>query len=101
MGKNHIGTIAGKLNGVMMPTTPSGWRMECTSTPVETLSEWPPLSRCGMPQANSTTSRPRGDLAQGVGEHLAVLGGDDRGELVLRREFSSSRKREQHLGTPR
>ena len=27
--------------------------------PVETFSEKPPLSRCGMPQANSTTSRPR------------------------------------------
>ena len=28
MGKNHIGTMAGKLNGEMMPTTPSGWRIE-------------------------------------------------------------------------
>ena len=26
---------------------------------METFSENPPLSRCGMPQANSTTSRPR------------------------------------------
>ena len=33
-----------------------------------------------MPQANSTTSRPRVHLAERVGEHLAVLGGDDRGE---------------------
>ena len=24
--KNHSGTIAGKLKGLMMPTTPSGWR---------------------------------------------------------------------------
>ena len=24
IGKNHMGTIAGKLNGLMMPTTPSG-----------------------------------------------------------------------------
>ena len=24
----HIGIIAGKLNGVMPATTPSGWRME-------------------------------------------------------------------------
>ena len=38
-GKNHIGTMAGKLKGLMMPTTPSGCRIECTSTPVETLSE--------------------------------------------------------------
>ncbi len=28
IGKNHIGTMAGKLNGEMMPTTPSGWRIE-------------------------------------------------------------------------
>src|SRR3954463_1834851 len=26
IGKNHIGTMAGKLNGEMIPTTPSGWR---------------------------------------------------------------------------
>src|SRR5215216_2737109 len=26
IGKNHIGTIAGKLNGVITPTTPSGCR---------------------------------------------------------------------------
>ena len=24
----HIGTMAGKLNGVMPATTPSGWRIE-------------------------------------------------------------------------
>src|SRR5690606_19627937 len=28
MGKNHIGTIAGKLNGEMIPTTPTGSRTE-------------------------------------------------------------------------
>ena len=28
MGKNHSGTIAGKLKGLMMPTTPSGCRSE-------------------------------------------------------------------------
>ncbi len=27
-GNIHIGTIAGKLNGVMPATTPSGWRSE-------------------------------------------------------------------------
>ena len=35
----HIGTIAGKLNGVIPATTPSGWRIEYTSTPVEACSE--------------------------------------------------------------
>jgi allophanate hydrolase subunit 1 len=28
IGYIHIGTIAGKLNGVMPATTPSGWRSE-------------------------------------------------------------------------
>src|SRR3954471_1815783 len=58
-GYIHIGTIAGKLNGVMPATTPSGSRNENVSTPVETWSEYSPLRRCGIPQANSTTSRPR------------------------------------------
>jgi len=58
-GNIHIGTMAGKLNGVMPATTPTGCRIEYESTPVETFSENPPLSRCGMPQANSMTSRPR------------------------------------------
>ena len=38
IGKNHIGTMAGKLNGEMMATGPSGWRMEWTSTLVEAFS---------------------------------------------------------------
>src|SRR6187402_377040 len=28
IGKNHIGTMAGKLKGLMMPTTPSGCLVE-------------------------------------------------------------------------
>ena len=59
IGKNHIGTIAGKLNGEMMPTGPSGWRTEYTSTLVEAFSVNPPFNKCGTPQANSTTSWPR------------------------------------------
>ena len=55
----HIGTIAGKLNGVIPATTPSGWRIWKTSTPVDACSVKPPLSRFGMPQANSRFSRPR------------------------------------------
>ncbi len=58
-GKNHIGTMAGKLNGEMMPQTPSGWRTECTSTSVEAFSVAEPFSRCAIPHANSTTSCPR------------------------------------------
>ena len=39
IGKNHAGTIAGKLKGLMMATGPSGWRIEYTSTFVDTFSE--------------------------------------------------------------
>src|SRR4051812_2801509 len=39
VGKNHIGTIAGKLNGLMIPTTPRGCLREYTSMPVEAFSE--------------------------------------------------------------
>jgi hypothetical protein len=59
IGKNHIGTMAGKLNGEMMPTTPSGCRMEETSTLVEAFSVMLPLSRWARPQASSTISWPR------------------------------------------
>src|ERR1700757_4384906 len=55
-GNIHMGTMAGKLNGVIPATTPTGCRIEYESTPVETFSEKPPLSRWGIPQANSTTS---------------------------------------------
>ena len=55
----HSGIIAGKLNGVMPATTPSGWRIEYMSMPGPAPSVNSPFSRCGMPQANSTTSTPR------------------------------------------
>src|SRR5919205_2733928 len=41
----HMGTIAGKLNGVIPATTPSGCRIEYTSTPPDACSEYPPFSR--------------------------------------------------------
>jgi hypothetical protein len=58
-GTNHNGTIAGKLNGLMTATTPRLCRIEYTSTLVEAFSVNPPLSRCGIPHANSATSSPR------------------------------------------
>ncbi|MNL24466.1 hypothetical protein D3C87_1459000 [compost metagenome] len=58
-GNIHIGTITGKLNGVMPATTPSGWRRFQLSMPPPMLSVKSVLSRLGMPQANSTTSIPR------------------------------------------
>ena len=58
-GNIHIGTMAGKLNGVMPTQMPTGWRSDQLSTPVPTLSLNSPFSICGIPQANSTTSMPR------------------------------------------
>ncbi len=55
----HMGTMIGKLNGVIPVHTPSGCRKECESTPPETWSLNSPLSSCGIPQTKSTTSRPR------------------------------------------
>src|ERR1043165_7963937 len=37
-GNIHIGTMTGKLNGVMPAHTPTGWRTDQLSTPVPTLS---------------------------------------------------------------
>ena len=58
-GNIHIGTIAGKLNGVIPAQTPTGSSREYASTPRPTDSECEPFSRCGAPAANSTTSMPR------------------------------------------
>ncbi len=58
-GNIHIGTITGKLNGVIPATTPSGWRIDQASMPRAIWSVNSPFSSCGMPQANSTTSMPR------------------------------------------
>ncbi|MNW10387.1 hypothetical protein D3C71_2075940 [compost metagenome] len=44
IGNIHIGTIAGKLNGVMPATTPSGWRMLQASMPRPTCSVYSPFS---------------------------------------------------------
>jgi hypothetical protein len=59
IGCIHSGTIAGKLNGVMPATTPSGCRKLCTSMPRDTWSEKLPLRMSPRPHAYSTTSRPR------------------------------------------
>ena len=55
----HSGTMAGKLNGVMQATTPTGWRSWVTSTPVEACSRVSPFMWWTRPAQNSTFSRPR------------------------------------------
>ena len=59
IGNIHIGTIAGKLKGVIPATTPKGCLIDQLSTLVPTFSENSPLSKWGIPHANSTTSKPR------------------------------------------
>ncbi len=53
-GYIHIGTMAGKLNGVMPAQTPSGWRMVLQSMPRATSFSESPIIRLGMPHATST-----------------------------------------------
>ena len=65
-----------------MPTqTPTGWRIVSQSTLVAMFGSDCPMSRLGMPQANSTISMPRCTAARGFGERLAVLAGDELGQL--------------------
>ena len=54
----HIGIIAGKLNGVIPPQTPSGCFIEYISIPGPALSVNSPLSICGAPIQYSATSSP-------------------------------------------
>ena len=58
-GRNQSGIIAGKLNGVIAATTPTGWRICSTSTPLATPSRFSPFSRWGIAVAASTDSIPR------------------------------------------
>ena len=45
IGNIHMGTIAGKLNGVIPATTPRGWRIDQLSTLVPTFSENSPFNK--------------------------------------------------------
>jgi hypothetical protein len=56
-GNIHIGTIAGKLNGVMPAQTPKGWRKDQLSILRPTCSVVSPFIKCGMPQARPHPSR--------------------------------------------
>ena len=59
IGYIHKGTIAGKLNGVIPATTPSGWNSLQESILGATFLLCSPLSNSGAPQAYSTFSIPR------------------------------------------
>ena len=53
-GYIHIGTMAGKLNGVIPAQTPMGCRMVLQSMPAAMSLSESPIMRLGMPQATST-----------------------------------------------
>ena len=82
IGKNQHGTIAGKLNGLMIATTPSGWRIEVTSTRADDALGEVALQQLRHPARELHDLEPARDLAHRVAQHLAVLGGDDRRELL-------------------
>ena len=78
----HSGTIAGKLNGVMPATTPERLPDRVDVDAGRGLLGEAALEQLRHAGGELDVLQAAGDLADGVGEHLAVLGGDDRGELV-------------------
>ena len=62
-----MGTMTGKLKGVIAATTPSGPRRVKASTLVATLGVIIPARWTGRPQANSTVSMPRRTSAKASG----------------------------------
>src|SRR5690606_20289488 len=59
MGYIHSGTMAGKLNGVIPATTPSGWNSLQESIAGPAFLLYSPFNSSGAPQAYSTFSIPR------------------------------------------
>jgi hypothetical protein len=82
-GQNfHIGIMAGKLNGVMPATTPSGWRMrihvDAGARAVGVLA----LQQVRRADAELRHFEPALHVALGVGDGLAVLARQRLGQLV-------------------
>ena len=55
----HMGTMLGKLKGVIPATTPTGKRVSSSSIPFAIWSRFWPIIRVGAPQAKSMTSMAR------------------------------------------
>ena len=93
--KNQSGTIAGKLNGLMMPDDAErlAHRVDVDAgrdvLGVGALRQVPEAAR------ELDDLHAAGDLAERVGEHLAVLGGEDLGQLLLA-GVEQLAEREQH-----
>ena len=89
-GRNHIGTIAGKLNGQIAAKTPIGWRYVSQSMPRETSSRLRPCIVVGIAQAHSTISIARATSARASGSVLPISAVTER---ASRSAFASSRSR--------
>ena len=87
----HSGIMAGKLNGVMPATTPSGWRIEYMSMPGPAPSVNSPFMQMRDAGAELDHLDAALDVALGVGDGLAVLAGEQFGERVDSRWAMSSR----------
>ena len=72
-GNIHIGTMAGKLNGVMPATTPTGCRMRVRVDAGGDVLREAALEQVRDAAGELDDLQAAGDLARGVGGHLAVL----------------------------
>ena len=73
-GRNHIGTIAGKLNGAIAATTPSGWRTTWQSTPARNVLEPGALHQRRRAAGDFDALDAAAHAAARFVERLAVLG---------------------------
>jgi hypothetical protein len=98
IGAIHIGTMNGKLKGVMPAVTPSGMRWLQWSMPPPMPCECWPLSSLRDAAGKFDDLQPALHLAQGIGQGLAVLGGDQCGDVPWRIFSTRSRKAKHHPG---
>ena len=99
IGKNHIGTMAGKLNGLMMPTG-AEWLADRVHVDLGrgVLGE-SALEQMWDAAGEFDDLLAAADLAERVGDHLAVLARDDPGQLALARveQLAKSEQRRDRL----
>ena len=80
-GYIHIGTMQGKLNGVMPTQTPRGWRMLWESIPLATFSSDSPIIKLGMPHGDFDHLNGTADFGFRVIKSFAVFARKSGGEF--------------------
>ena len=81
-GYIHIGTMAGKLNGVMPATTPSGWRSDQAVNLGADIAAELTLEKMRNAAGKIDNVDAAREFAQGVVMRLAVFPRDGAGDLV-------------------